>query len=173
MSKISYKPIGVIHTPFKEPKGTPIQPAAGEGVKGYIEIFPEYTDGLEGLEEFSHIYLIYHFHLIKNYSLKVIPYMDVKPRGVFATRAPCRPNPIGISVVRLLEIRENIIYVQDLDIIDGTPLLDVKPYVPVFDIRKVENIGWLGNVIHKTRKTVDDGRFLNYNYKTNAKNNNV
>lgn len=160
MDQIVYKPIGIIHTPFKHPKGTPIQPISAEGVKGYVEVFPEYTQGLKDLEGFSHIILIYHFHLIKSFSLIVKPYMDNELRGIFATRAPCRPNPIGISVVRLISIENNIIHIQDVDIVDRTPLLDIKPYVPAFDIRRVNKIGWLEKVIGKVRVTKDNGRFI-------------
>jgi len=160
MKEIRYKPIGIIHSPFKEPRGTPIQPVAGQEVEGTIEIFPEYVEGLKDLEGFSHIILIYHFHLAKRGTLKVIPYMDNKPRGVFATRAPTRPNPIGISIVRLVKIEGNTLYIQDIDIIDGTPLLDIKPYVPEFDVRKVEKIGWLIKRVKRLYETRDDGRFI-------------
>ena len=158
-SVIKYRPIGIIHTPFKEPRGTPIQPIGAKGVEGYIEIFPEYIEGLEGLEGFSHIILIYHFHLVKKTQLKVKPYMSNRVVGIFATRAPPRPNPIGISVVRLLEIKGNIVRICDVDIVDGTPLLDIKPYVPAFDHRDVERIGWLENVVNRVTITRDDGRF--------------
>ena len=156
---VTYKAIGVIHTPFKEPKGTPIQPAAAEGVKGTVEVYPEYAEGLDGLEGFSHIILIYHFHLVKESLLKVKPYMNNQPQGIFATRAPPRPNPIGITIVRLLRREGNTLHIQDVDIVDGTPLLDIKPYVPAFDIRNVERIGWLENVVQRVRETKDNGRF--------------
>ena len=159
MDEIKYKPIGIIHSPFKEPKGTPIQPAAAKGVNGLVEVFPEYSEGLKDLEGFSHIILIYHFHLSKKSSLKVKPYMDDQIRGVFSTRAPCRPNPIGISVVRLITIKGNKLYIQDIDIVDGTPLLDIKPYVPEFDVRAVDKIGWLERNVNKLSKSKDDGRF--------------
>ena len=140
-SKIELSPIGIIHSPFKEPKGTPIQTATAEDVEGKVEVFKEYMVGLKDLNGFSHIILLYHFHLTKGYSLLVRPYMDDTLRGVFATRAPRRPNPIGMSVVRLTRIEENILYIKDVDIVDGTPLLDIKPYVPDFDIRDVRDIG--------------------------------
>ena len=159
MGVIEYRPIGVIHTPFKEPRGTPIQPVAAEGVEGIVEVFPEYVDGLEGLEGFSHIILVYHFHLVGRRLLKVKPYMSDRLLGIFATRAPPRPNPIGISVVRLLDIEGSILRVRDVDIVDGTPLLDIKPYVPAFDIREVESIGWLEGVVSRVYRTRDDGRF--------------
>jgi len=158
--KIIYRPIGIIYTPFKSPKGTPIQPESAKGVKGKVIVNEEYEKGLKDLEEFSHIILIYHFHLIEKHSLLVKPYMDNNLHGVFATRAPKRPNPIGISVVRLLRIEGNTLYIEDVDIVDNTPLLDIKPYVPEFDIRKVRKIWWLEKNVQKLSKTKDDGRFI-------------
>ncbi len=158
--QISYKPIGIIHTPFKSPQGVPIQPLFAEGIEGKVVVEEQYLQGLKDLEGFSHIILIYHFHLIRGYSLVVKPFMDDNLHGVFATRAPKRPNPIGISVVRLLKIVENTLYVQDVDIVDGTPILDIKPYVSKFDIRKVERIGWLKDKFNKFSKAKDDGRFV-------------
>ena len=160
MDEIKYKPIGIIHSPFKEPKGTPIQPAAAKGIEGKVEVFPEYAEGLKDVKEFSHIILVCHFHLSKKPSLKVKPFMDDQMRGVFATRAPSRPNPIGISIVRLIKIEENILHVQDVDIIDGTPLLDIKPYVCEFDPKEVNKIGWLEKNVHKLPTSNDDGRFI-------------
>ena len=160
MKRIVYRPIGVIRTPFKSPKGVPIQPSAGKGIRGVVEVFPEYVEGLKDLEGFSHIILVYHFHLVKKSLLRVIPYMDNETRGVFATRAPARPNPIGISVVRLIEIRGNKLYVEDIDIVDGTPLLDIKPYVPEFDHRPKAKIGWLEKRVRRLKMTRDDGRFV-------------
>ena len=159
MNEIKYKPIGVVHSPFKEPKGTPIQPPGGKGIDGTVEVFPEYAEGLKDVEGFSHIILIYHFHLSKGLSLKVKPYMENELRGVFATRAPSRPNPIGISVVRLTRIEGNILHVRDVDVVDGTPLLDIKPYVPEFDVREVNKTGWLEKKVHKLSTSKDDGRF--------------
>jgi tRNA-Thr(GGU) m(6)t(6)A37 methyltransferase TsaA len=159
MNEIKYKPIGVVHSPFKEPKGTPIQPPGGKGIDGTVEVFPEYAEGLKDVEGFSHIILIYHFHLSKGLSLKVKPYMENELRGVFATRAPSRPNPIGISVVRLVRIEGNILHVRDVDVVDGTPLLDIKPYVPEFDVREVNKTGWLEKEAHKLSTSKDDGRF--------------
>jgi tRNA-Thr(GGU) m(6)t(6)A37 methyltransferase TsaA len=159
MNEIKYKPIGVVHSPFKEPKGTPIQPPGGKGIDGTVEVFPEYAEGLKDVEGFSHIILIYHFHLSKGLSLKVKPYMENELRGVFATRAPSRPNPIGISVVRLVRIEGNILHVRDVDVVDGTPLLDIKPYVPEFDVREVNKTGWLEEEAHKLSTSKDDGRF--------------
>jgi len=158
--EIVYRPIGVIRTPFKSPVGVPIQPPAGRGVRGVVEVFPEYVEGLKDLEGFSYIILIYHFHLVKRYSLRVTPYMDSEARGVFATRAPARPNPIGISIVKLVKIEGNKLYIEDVDIVDGTPLLDIKPYVPEFDYRPNARIGWLEKRVKKLKNTRDDGRFM-------------
>lgn len=158
---IKYKVIGIIHTPFKTPKGTPIQPKGAQGAEGIVEVFPEYTQGLKDLEGFSHIILIYHFHLVRQTKLLVKPYMDNCEHGIFATRAPPRPNPIGLSVVRLTKIEGNKLYVKNIDVVDGTPLLDIKPYVPEFDTPLEEvKIGWLKTKIHKLPQTKDDGRFI-------------
>lgn len=159
MNAIKYKPIGVIHSPFKEPEGTPIQPAGAKGINGTVEIFPEYAEGLKDIEGFSHIILIYHFHLSRVTLLKAKPYMDNQLHGVFAMRGPSRPNPIGISAVRLVRIEDNILHIQDVDIVDETPLLDIKPYVPEFDVREAERTGWLEKNVHKLPASKDDGRF--------------
>ncbi|OGW52347.1 MAG: tRNA (N6-threonylcarbamoyladenosine(37)-N6)-methyltransferase TrmO [Nitrospirae bacterium RBG_13_43_8] len=159
MKKIVYEPIGIIHSPFKDIKGMPIQPTGAKGIAGTIEIYQEFAEGLKDLEGFSHIILIYHFHLSKGYSLKVKPFMDKNYRGVFSTRAPKRPNPIGISVVRLRKIEGNILNIEDLDIIDCTPLLDIKPYVPEFDVQEIEKIGWLSQKAEKVHKFKSDERF--------------
>jgi tRNA-Thr(GGU) m(6)t(6)A37 methyltransferase TsaA len=137
----------------------PIQPAGAQGVQETVEINPEYVDGLQDLKGFSHIILVYHFHLSKSYSLTVKPFLDKQPRGVFATRAPSRPNPIGISVVRLKKIAGNILCIEDVDIIDGTPLLDIKPYVPEFDVHGVDRIGWLSKKADKVKRAKADERF--------------
>ena len=156
---MNFKPIGIVHSSFKEARGTPIQPKAAKGIEGTVEIYAEFADGLAYLDGFSHIILVCHFHLAQNYKLKVIPYMDDQQRGVFATRAPSRPNPIGISVVRLNRIENNRLYIQAVDIIDGTPLLDIKPYVPEFDSEEDIKIGWLEKRVHKLSTSKDDGRF--------------
>jgi tRNA-Thr(GGU) m(6)t(6)A37 methyltransferase TsaA len=159
MNKIKYDPIGVIHSPYKTTHGTPIQPTGAKGVAGSIEIFPEYVAGLADLDGFSHIYVLYHFHLSKKYELRVKPFLDDRRRGLFATRAPSRPNPIGLSVVRLIAITDNTLQVQDIDVVDGTPLLDIKPYVPAFDVHNVDRIGWLAEKTGNIKKKADDGRF--------------
>jgi len=160
MNKIvTYKPIGVVHSPFKEPKGAPIQASASVGIKGTVELKAEYAEGLKDIEGFSHIILLYHFNLLKGFSLAVKPFLDDNLHGVFATRSPCRPNAIGLSTVRLIRIENNTLHVEDVDIIDGTPLLDIKPYVPKFDYRRTNRIGWFKGKISKVKETKDDGRF--------------
>jgi len=162
MNEIVYKPVGIIHSPFKNPKGMPIQPTGAEGVAGTVEVFQEYCTGLKDIEGFSHIILIYHFHLSDGYScsLEVRPYMDKNTHGVFATRIPGRPNPIGISVVRYVKVEGCMLHIQDVDILDGTPLLDIKPYVPDFDSRMTKRIGWLSGKSSNVYKKRSDGRFV-------------
>jgi tRNA-Thr(GGU) m(6)t(6)A37 methyltransferase TsaA len=137
----------------------PIQPAGAQDVIGTVEIEPKYAAGLKDIEGFSHIFLIYHFHLSEGYSLTVKPFLDDKLHGVFATRAPKRPNGIGISVVRLVKVEGRIIHIADVDVVDGTPLLDLKPYVPEFDVRKTEQIGWFSKSKHSVRDFRADERF--------------
>lgn len=152
MEAIPFKPIGVIHTPFKEPKDTPRSPAMGENVNGMIELYPEYEEGLADLDGFSHIQVIFFLHRSVDYKLKVVPPLDDKPHGLFATRSPHRPNPIGISIVRLLRIEGTTLHIADLDMLDGTPLLDIKPYIPRRDRDADIRIGWLEGKIDKHRR---------------------
>jgi tRNA-Thr(GGU) m(6)t(6)A37 methyltransferase TsaA len=159
MKKIILRPIGIIRSPFKDIKGMPIQPTAARGVTGTIEIEPEYVDGLRDIEGFSHLILVYHFHLSEGYSLEVKPFMDDHLHGVFATRAPRRPNPIGISTVRLVKVEGRTLQIEDVDVVDGTPLLDIKPYVPEFDSQKAGRIGWLFGKVNKIHKIEADERF--------------
>jgi len=160
MKEIIYKPIGIIHSPFKNPKGTPIQPIAAKDIEGVIEVYPEYTEGLLDLDGFSHIIVLFHCHLSNKMFLKVKPYMDDIEHGVFATRAPARPNSIGLSIVSLIKIDKNLLYIKDIDIVDGTPLLDIKPYVERFDYTENSKKGWLEKNIKKLLKAKDDGRFI-------------
>ena len=160
--QIIYEPIGTIHTPFSEKEGMPIQPAGASGVKGYIEMKNEYLDGLADLCGFSHIFIIYHFHRSKSFSLRVIPFMDNQAHGVFATRAPQRPNQIGISVVKLIHIHENILEIENADVLDGTPLLDIKPYVPVFDLFITDKCGWMDKSTQQPEKIRSDNRFSSF-----------
>ncbi len=139
------KPIGVIHSPFLVASGTPIQPRAARGAAGAVTILPAFVPGLKDLDGFDRIWLIYWFHHA-HYDpsrLIVIPFLDDLPRGVFATRAPTRPNVIGLSAVRLVSVRGNELHIRNVDILDGTPLLDIKPYVPQFDSFAVARCGWL------------------------------
>ena len=159
MEEIICRPIGIIRSPYKETEGTPIQTTGAKGVGGTAEIVPECAEGLRDLEGFSHIILIYHFHLSKGYSLTVKPFLDDTPRGVFATRAPKRPNAIGISVVRLVKIEGTTLHIEGVDIVDSTPLLDIKPYVPEFDAKEAERTGWLAGRAEKAAETDADERF--------------
>ncbi len=156
---MEFRPIGVIHTPFQDTDGMPIQPSGAEGISGNVEVLPEFAEGLMDLDGFSHVTLIYHLHRAKEHRLVVTPYMDSTPRGVFATRAPSRPNPIGLSTVRLIAVRGNTLEIDGVDMLDGTPLLDIKPYVPEFDSRVDIRIGWLERHRGRSRGTRSDNRF--------------
>ena len=133
--------IGIIHSPFTEKDKTPIQASRSQAI-GLVEIYPEFADGLKDIEALSHIYLLYAFHESDGYTLQVKPFLDDQEHGVFATRHPCRPNPLGISVVKLLSRKENSLTVEGIDTLDGTPLLDIKPYIPDFDLRTDVRTGW-------------------------------
>lgn len=157
---IKYRPIGVIHTSFHQRKGMPIQPMGAEATFGTVDVFEEYAEGLADLAGFSHVMLIYHFHQAGSPSLLVVPFMDTESRGVFATRAPVRPNAIGLSIVKLESVEGSRLAISGVDILDGTPLLDIKPYVPAFDYRENVRTGWLESLSHKVRKTRSDNRFI-------------
>ncbi|MBC8190833.1 MAG: tRNA (N6-threonylcarbamoyladenosine(37)-N6)-methyltransferase TrmO [FCB group bacterium] len=155
----TYHQIGIIRSPHKETKGMPIQPSSAVGINGEIELFPEYSDGLKDLYGFSHIIVIYHFHKSKGFSLQPKPFLDDNVHGVFATRAPQRPNPIGLSVLRLNRIDGNKLSVENIDILNGTPLLDIKPYASIFDAVDQEKVGWLSNHISEAEHKISDDRF--------------
>jgi tRNA-Thr(GGU) m(6)t(6)A37 methyltransferase TsaA len=157
--KIEYRPIGIIHSPFKELEGMPIQPAGAKGIKGTVEVFKAFQRGLKDLDGFSHVILLYHFHRSRGFHLHIVPFMDTKARGLFATRAPKRPNSIGLSVVRLEKIRGGVLHIRDVDILDGTPLLDIKPYVPKFDAPMKARIGWLQKAGKSVSNRRSDDRF--------------
>jgi tRNA-Thr(GGU) m(6)t(6)A37 methyltransferase TsaA len=150
-------PIGLIHTPFKQAEGTPIQGIAGKYVEGVIEVLPDLIEGLRDLEGFERLWLIYQFDRASEVRLVVRPYLDTAERGVFSTRSPVRPNRIGMSVVRLLRVEQNRLYVADVDMLDETPLLDIKPYVPAFDSFGQSRAGWLNG--KSATEVVADGRF--------------
>lgn len=160
MDKITYRAIGRVRSPFKQASGTPIQAALANDSRGSIELFPDFVEGLVGLEGFSHLMLFYHFHLSGKAELKVKPFLDEEEHGVFATRAPRRPNALGVSIVRLEKIEGNVLHIRNLDILDGTPLLDIKPYVPAFDKREDTRTGWLEDKNIKMDGRKDDGRFI-------------
>jgi tRNA (adenine37-N6)-methyltransferase len=146
--EISMKAIGIIHTPFQETSGMPIQSSRSE-IAGTVELYPQYLEGLEGIEEFSHLYLLYGFHRSDPFkSLKVQPFLDNRLHGIFATRYPVRPNPLGLSIVRLIGWQENQLDFIGADMLDQTPLFDIKPYIPEFDIFNVEKTGWYQNRKH-------------------------
>jgi tRNA-Thr(GGU) m(6)t(6)A37 methyltransferase TsaA len=159
MVEIVYKPIGIIHTSYDDVKNMPIQPTAAKGIKGRVEIYPEYAAGLKDLDGFSHIILLYHFHLSKGFQLEVRPFLDCIIRGLFSTRAPRRPNNIGLSVVRLNKVENTILYIENLDMVNGTPLLDIKPFVPDFNPVGDVRIGWLSEYVHKISEMKADDRF--------------
>ena len=143
MGKITLNPIGIVHSPFKEPIGVPKDSTDGMNYQGTIEVFSEYRDGLKDLDGFSHILVLFYFHKSEYSHLIVKPYLDDHLRGVFATRSPHRPNFIGLSVVELLEIDGGILHIKGIDMIEGTPILDIKPYIPEFDSNEGIRIGWL------------------------------
>jgi tRNA-Thr(GGU) m(6)t(6)A37 methyltransferase TsaA len=146
---ICFKPIGIIHSPFKTLKGIPIQSFMSD-TKGHIEIFPEYQSGLKDLSGFSHVYCLYYFDMVKlPVPLQSKPFLTNEVKGVFAIRTPFRPNPIGISILEILEIKDNNIEVNNVDLLDQTPILDLKPYVPQFDNFKTTKIGWVKGKIKK------------------------
>ncbi|MFP4477283.1 MAG: tRNA (N6-threonylcarbamoyladenosine(37)-N6)-methyltransferase TrmO [Desulfatibacillaceae bacterium] len=159
MPQYSYEPIGVIRSPYTASRGTPIQPAGARDARGVVEVFEPFADGLLDIDGFSHLILLYHFHISGPASLTVRPFMDDSDHGVFATRAPARPNPIGLSIVRLAGVEGNLLHVLDVDVLDGTPLLDIKPHVEEFHVHGGERIGWLEGRVDRVGRKRDDGRF--------------
>ena len=157
---ISINPIGIIKTPFNDLKGMPIQPSGAVGTQGTIVLNKEYEQGLKDLDGFSHIILLYHFHQSKGYNLIVKPFMDDHKRGLFSTRAPKRPNPIGLSIVQLIKIQGNLLTIKGIDVLNGTPLIDIKPYVPKFDAKEVTAVGWLESNQEKSEFLKSDDRFV-------------
>ena len=151
------KPIGVIHSPYAEAAGTPIQSVYAEGTEGTVGVFTPFVEGLADLGGFDRVWLLYWCHRSGNPRMRVIPYRDTRERGVFATRAPARPNPIGLSCVELACIDRHVLHIRNLDILDGTPLLDIKPYVPAFDSFRTGRTGWLTE--EGTGRTMADERF--------------
>lgn len=159
MQPVTYTPIGVVRSPFREPADMPIQSVAASGIAGSIELLPAYAAGLKDIEGFSHLILIVHFHRSSGYRLEVTPFLDDAPHGVFATRSPRRPNSIGLSLVRLVGVAGTTLAIEDVDVVDGTPLLDIKPYVPRFDTREAVRTGWLANTRYQVEQVRADTRF--------------
>lgn len=156
---VQFAPIGCVHSPHQDLAGMPIQPPAAKEFAGTIEIFPEFSDGLKDIEAFTRLMLIYHLHKSTGCNLTVTPFLDTESHGVFATRVPKRPNAIGFSVVRLLGREGNILQIGDVDILDGTPLLDIKPYVPLFDAYQNERYGWFEGKLTDIEAARSDDRF--------------
>jgi tRNA-Thr(GGU) m(6)t(6)A37 methyltransferase TsaA len=157
MRDITFKPIGIVHSSFKQQDGTPVQPIYASGAEGSLELDPAYAGALKDLEGFERIWVVYHLDRAGPYQPLVVPYLDDTRHGLFATRAPSRPNPIGISVVTLVSVKENRVEVRGLDILDETPLLDIKPYVPEFDAVFPSRAGWFD--ASRTKRRTADSRF--------------
>jgi tRNA-Thr(GGU) m(6)t(6)A37 methyltransferase TsaA len=156
---IRYEPIGVVRSPFSELEGMPLQPVAAADVRGQIEIYEPFVAGLADLDGFSHLHVIAHMHRARPGGLSVVPFLDDSARGVFATRSPRHPNPIGLSVVRLLGVNGSVLELAGVDLLDGTPVLDLKPYVPEFDAVAAERTGWLAAAAERVHRVRADGRF--------------
>lgn len=156
---ITYRSIGVVRSPFQQVDGMPIQPSRAQGAAGTLEIDAAFREGLKDLDGFSYVIVVSHLHTAKPGELLVVPFLDTEKRGVFATRAPRRPNPIGISVLAIERIDGDRVHVRDVDLLDGTPILDLKPYVPEFDARDGARIGWYANASRKNEPVVSDKRF--------------
>ena len=156
---VIYRSIGTVRSPFTQSAGMPIQPSRAQGAEGHLELEPEFWPGLKDLDGFSHLLLASHLHRTGAAQLQVVPFLDTQARGIFATRAPARPNPIAISLLRILGIEPGRVRVADLDLLDGTPILDIKPYVPEFDARLDVRIGWYADAARKDQQVVADGRF--------------
>ncbi len=159
MDAITYTPIGVVHSPFTTLEGMPLQTVAAQGIPGTVDLEPAFRKGVQDLEAFSHLILLTHLHRMTGYALEVTPYLDDQPHGIFATRSPRRPNPLGLSVVRLIATEEGRLLIEDVDLLDGTPLLDLKPYVPAFDARETARIGWFAGRVDRVHTTRADDRF--------------
>ena len=158
MTAITYHPIGVIHSPFQQQKGTPIQPTYAGPARGRIEVAPQYRAALADLAGFERVWLLYDFDRAGPFAPMVTPYRDTVARGLFATRAPTRPNRIGISAVKLIAVEADGLVVEEIDVLDGTPLLDIKPYVPAFDAYPQAKAGWLDQ--QGSGRTEADDRFV-------------
>jgi tRNA-Thr(GGU) m(6)t(6)A37 methyltransferase TsaA len=159
MEPVTYTPIGIVHSPFTSITGMPVQSVAAAGIAGSVELDHHYEEGLRDLAGFSHLLLLTHLHQMTSYALQVVPFLDDRPHGIFATRSPRRPNPIGLSIVRLVGMNGCTLSIEDVDVIDGTPLLDLKPFVPAIDNRKTDQIGWFAERLDRLQTTRADNRF--------------
>ncbi len=157
---MKFQTLGIIRSPYDTLENMPIQPKGARDVIGSIEMNPELVEGLKDLEGFSHVFLLYAFHHATREKLSVVPFMDTEERGVFATRSPLRPNHIGLSIVEITSIKNNIIYIKGVDILDGTPLLDIKPYIEAFDAVKESRSGWMTKSDEEVETKRSDNRFL-------------
>lgn len=159
MESITFRPIGILKTPFDLPADMPIQPLSSKGAKGKAIVFPEFSDGLYDLDGFTHVIVIYYMHRVRRQELIVTPFFDTSPHGVFATRAPVRPNPLGISVLELEKIDGNTLYLLNVDMLNGSPLIDIKPYMPDFDSFPSAKAGWYDKIESKPESPRSDNRF--------------
>ena len=157
--ELTYKPIGIIHSPFTSRDGMPIQPTSDASESGTLEIFPEFVKGLKDIEGFSHIYILYHFHKVRQPKLIVTPFLDKNPHGIFATRAPSCPNPIGLSLVKLISVENNLVFIDQIDVLNETPLLDIKLYIPDFENHQDVRVGWLESSKNQVRGQKSDNHF--------------
>jgi len=156
---ICYDPVGVLRSPFTRLEGMPLQSVAAREIQGRVEIHPQFAPGLRDLDGFSHLHLITHLHRGAPGGLEVVPFLDDTVRGIFATRSPRHPNPIGLSVVRLLSVAGCVLEISGIDLLDGTPILDLKPYVPEFDSVAAERTGWLQEAAQRVHRVTADRRF--------------
>lgn len=161
MKQVVYQPIGIIHTPFTTAAGMPIQPRRAVGIPGRIEVFPKFSPGLQDVDGFSHIILIYHFDRAAAAKLRVVPFMDTMEQGVFPTRAPVRPNPIGLSIVRLRAVAGASLEIENVDMLDGRLEIEQRGYVPDFDCFEATSVGWVGSSRWRMQRTRSDDRFQN------------
>ena len=155
---IALRPIGVVRSPFTSVVGMPIQTVGAPHERASLEVFEAFTEGLRDIEGFEYLILLTHLHGVAQEKLQVVPFMDDKTRGVFATRSPARPNRIGLSIVRLLAVDGRVLHFEGNDMLDGTPVLDIKPYVPQLDVRETHRIGWFATRVEKVGETRSDDR---------------
>lgn len=156
---IAYRPIGILRSPFRDIAGMPIQPVGALGVAGHVEVHADFVPGLADLEGFSHVFLLYHLHRVTGFDLMVKPFLDNDHHGIFATRSPKRPNPIGLSVLELAGVDGATVHLRNVDVLDGTPVLDIKPYVPRFDVWQADRTGWFAGKARNAGDLRSDDRF--------------